>query len=87
MKALDPVFQPYSVAIQGGAWTVTYTEPSGKMVFSFELGIDREILWFPTREKWLETAPEWARDHRDMILERIIREFGSRGCEVMDELW
>jgi hypothetical protein len=74
----------YDVEIRGGAWTVTYTEPAGTLKFSFELGIQKEILFFPNAKIWREKAPDWAKNRREEILSRIEAAFGSRGCEVIE---
>jgi hypothetical protein len=80
---LSPI---YKIDIRGGMWTVTYTEAQGSLVFQFELGSDKEILFFPSREKWQRIAPDWARLHHAEVLARVINEFGTRGCQVIEEL-
>jgi hypothetical protein len=77
---------PYSAIAQGGLWTVTYTEPSGSLKLSFELGIDKPILWVPTEERWAAQMPQWAQGRRDEIVERAVRcAFGSNGV-ILDSL-
>ena len=74
---------PYDIQIQGGIWTVTYTEPSGTLQLSFEMGMPRDIVFVPTEESWKETMPDWARSRRDEIIERVCNAF-SKGCEIIE---
>ena len=74
--------RPYTVDIRGGVWLVTYTEPSGSLDLSFELGMPRDILYVPTPERWAATMPSWASGRRDQIVSRIKAAFG--GCEIVE---
>jgi hypothetical protein len=76
--------EDYNIEIRGGVWTVTYTEPSGALKFSFELGIPGDILYFPNPQVWREKAPDWAKTRRAEILKRIEAAFGRNGCEVVE---
>ena len=75
----------YKVEIRAGAWTVTYAEEAaGSLKFSFEMGLPRDILYFPETSIWREKAPGWAKMRRAEILARIDAAFGRDGCEVVE---
>jgi hypothetical protein len=77
---MDLVTTSYSASAVGGAWTVTYREPSGIIELSFELGIAKPILWVPTEEEWEAKMPDWAKGRRDEIIDRVIESaFGFEG--------
>jgi hypothetical protein len=73
----------YDIHIQGGLWTVTYTETSGTLQLSFEMGMPHDIVFVPTEEGWKRTMPDWAQGRRDQIIERVCKAF-TKGCEVIE---
>ena len=74
----------YEIQIRGGVWQVTYAEKAGTLKFSFEMGMPRDILYFPTETVWQTKAPVWALNRREEILARISAAFGGGGCEVVE---
>ncbi len=50
---------------------VFYWEVARGLYFDGGWGVTPYITYVPTAEKWAEIAPDWARERRDVILQRL----------------
>ena len=51
---------------------VYYWEGSRGLFFDGGWGVQPRITYVPSPEQWLEVAPDWARDRREIIVQRLI---------------
>src|ERR1041385_998977 len=70
----------YWVTVLGGEWHVVYHEGERWLSMNFELGGfgQQEILYVPSMDKWLREMPDWAKNRRTEIVERVIGELGTK---------
>src|ERR1051325_6926323 len=70
----------YWVSVHGGEWHVVFHEALHSLSMDFEMGGfgHPDILYVPTEEEWTRSMPEWARDRRREIMERVMGELGTK---------
>ncbi|NLT15565.1 MAG: hypothetical protein GXY05_14630 [Clostridiales bacterium] len=57
--------------------SVVYIEEANEIAFDREPGVNvPAVIYIPSIERWQRTAPEWARDKRDVIVSRLKEKLG-----------
>lgn len=60
---------------------VVYWEGERGYLFDAGWGVDPRVLYVPSAEAWPDAVPDWMRERRDEVLERLRRHSGH----VLDE--
>lgn len=63
---------------------VLYWEGSRGLLFDGGWGVQPLVTYFPDAARWAEIVPEWARDRREVILQRLLDHGPSHRVEVTD---
>ena len=63
---------------------VFYWEGSRGLYLDGGWGARPFVTYFPSATKWLEVAPEWAIDKRDLVLQRLIDDGPTHRVEETD---
>jgi hypothetical protein len=67
-------------------WGVVYREGENALRFYGKIiARDRDILHVPSLENWLRIVPEWARDRREIILQRILHCMHPERVHLVEE--
>ena len=87
---LHDLFKGYSVSITGEKnCDLRYTESwKGSLILYNDACMDADgkyynLVQVPTNVKWKEEMPEWAKERRFEIMERIIKELGTDHCRFL----